>query len=98
LKILLIVVGNKVYISELLRQEKFQFIRFGALTLGTILFLTGAAVYLIDNGQEDASSIAGIANTIGGLFTAFSAIVLFKRDQHKGYEKFEQITAIPRIV
>lgn len=88
LKVLFIVVKNTTNISELFRQEKYRFIRYGCLAIGTILFLAGSITQLLEPQPNSNRLLAGLLNSLGGIFFASSVIVLLRKDLHRGYAKF----------
>ena len=85
LKVLFIVIRNTANISELFRQEKYRFIRFGSLAFGTICFLAGSIMQLLEAQPGSARLLAGVVNSVGGVFFASSVVVLLRKDLHRGY-------------
>jgi hypothetical protein len=76
-------------ISAIVKQEKYRFVRFGCMTLGSILFLAGSVSLQIESGSKE-NLTAGILNLLGGLLFACSVFMLFKTPDHVGYAKFDQ--------
>lgn len=72
----------------LLRQEKSRFLRFASIAIGTIFFLAGTVMLELEEDVNGGLWRVAIMNMLAGLAYVTAMIVLFRRDPHKGYEKF----------
>jgi hypothetical protein len=76
LKVLAIVIQEGRSMATIIRQEKYRFARLGCMIVGTLLFLGGSVMVQLNNEQSWGS---GALNLSGGLITATSAFLLFKK-------------------
>lgn len=62
---------------------------------GTLLFLSGSVMNQL--GKDRTWKSAGVS-FIGGVITAASALMLFKKNKHIGYAKVDLQMEIPTII
>ena len=68
----------------MLQKERNRFFQFGFLAFGTLFFLAGTVIVSLSDSSQKTKTTVGLVNSIGGVVTLLSLVMLLRREKHQG--------------
>ena len=67
-----------------MQRERKRFFQFGFLAVGTLFFLAGTVIFSLSDSTQKTKKIVGLVNSIGGVVSLLSLVMLLKKEIHQG--------------